>query len=672
MFGSSSIRVVLPLAVLWVVGGLLGCRPQPVGKPTASNTTTASPAPTTPEVAVAGNDKPEDVSKEDEPKEEASPDDRSREEESEKAATETPEETEPATVEPAKPEVPPQKLIVFTTNGPIRVDVQLWIDNEPFDHALESLIDHVLKLADTDQDGTATWEELADQPDLKSGQFGNLSFEDPKERKRLINQYDTNRNGWVDRSEVPRLVSRNRGNSEAFSVRQTSYAAERSRADSPLRQLVDENGDGTIQASEMASASQRIRLHDLDDDEIVTPMELLAASGMSMNDMQGRSNDRRRFFGSQAMFTLDDSTPWDEVLYAIQQNYEHGGPINLGRFPPENLLHQIDTDQDGRLSRDELKTMPDMPPQLVLDVRFGQRDEGVKSLTLAKVETSDGNPQNDSPLADDREIAYDLGADWLVFRARDNVNTESAKPQAENLLRIYDGNQNNYLEPDEVPEGAQQNLNFTSADKDGNEMLYVEEIEAYLLQRNWIRRCQIRLQGIDGDDPLLRVIDPSGDKRLSARELNSLEEQLASVDADDSHSVEFDEIPALLVFEFFRGDQDQAPQPVQLYNDGYAPAVVSKAAPAWFTGMDYNGDGDISRREFLGTQSQFEELDQDGDGFLTSAEIVPVDDVPSDEAPEKEPSTDEASGQASADEEAAPEAAQTEEEETVSSAAESS
>ena len=143
---------------------------------------------------------------------------------------------------------------------------------------------------------------------------------------------------------------------------------------------------------------------------------------------------------------------------------------------------------------------------------------------------------------------------------------------------------------------------------------------------------------------------------------------MASVDADDSNSVEFDEIPALLVFEFFRGDQDQAPQPVQLYRDNDTTVVATKMAPAWFTGMDYNGDGDISRREFLGTQSQFEELDQDGDGFLIVGEIAPADDAPSSEVPGDEASSDvdDVSGQEPVDGEASTK--QTQVEETLSKA----
>ena len=37
--------------------------------------------------------------------------------------------------------------------------------------------------------------------------------------------------------------------------------------------------------------------------------------------------------------------------------------------------------------------------------------------------------------------------------------------------------------------------------------------------------------------------------------------------------------------------------------------------------MDANGDGEISPREFLGTKSQFDAMDANGDGLLDVEEI---------------------------------------------------
>lgn len=513
-----------------------------------------------------------------------------------------------------EPYVPPQRLLVFTSHGPIRVDVLLWIDDQPYDHAMEELVDHVIALADANQDGKATWDELADQPELRSGQFGNLSFEDPRQRKQNIDRYDTNRNGWVDRAEVPRMVSRSSARTEAFSVRRTSYAVNRSRTDSPLRQMLDRDGNGVIAQDEIDSAASRLRLRDLDDDEIVTPMELITASGRSMDDMT-RSGDRRRFFGGQGMFTLDEGTSWNDLLYAMQENYERGGQLQLNKFPEDNLLHTIDADNDGVLRRDELPKLAKLPPEYELTIRFGGDAKKQPRIVMAPLKK-----MASEPITRNNEVTANLGSDLLIFRMRDNVSSEFATRQAEGLLQTYDGNRDGYLEESELPEQG-TNINFVAADKDKDEKLYVAEIEAALLQRNWIQRCHIRLQGIDGDDPLFRAIDPNRDTRLSARELKELGSQLNAMDTNQSHAIEFDEIPALLVFEFFRGDQDSNQAAPQLYTPPQEATAANSETPQWFRGMDYNGDGDISLREFLGTPDQFAELDTNDDGFITDAEV---------------------------------------------------
>jgi Ca2+-binding EF-hand superfamily protein len=38
--------------------------------------------------------------------------------------------------------------------------------------------------------------------------------------------------------------------------------------------------------------------------------------------------------------------------------------------------------------------------------------------------------------------------------------------------------------------------------------------------------------------------------------------------------------------------------------------------------MDRNQDGDVSRREFLGTAESFQKLDQDGDGLIDTKEAA--------------------------------------------------
>ena len=44
----------------------------------------------------------------------------------------------------------------------------------------------------------------------------------------------------------------------------------------------------------------------------------------------------------------------------------------------------------------------------------------------------------------------------------------------------------------------------------------------------------------------------------------------------------------------------------------------------WFHRMDSNHDGDVSRREFLGPQDEFTDMDQNDDGFIDAAEAEAV------------------------------------------------
>jgi hypothetical protein len=53
-----------------------------------------------------------------------------------------------------------------------------------------------------------------------------------------------------------------------------------------------------------------------------------------------------------------------------------------------------------------------------------------------------------------------------------------------------------------------------------------------------------------------------------------------------------------------------------------SPADDNAKPPEWFVRADLNGDGDVSRREFLGDRDQFSRLDANGDGYLGGMEII--------------------------------------------------
>ena len=55
------------------------------------------------------------------------------------------------------------------------------------------------------------------------------------------------------------------------------------------------------------------------------------------------------------------------------------------------------------------------------------------------------------------------------------------------------------------------------------------------------------------------------------------------------------------------------------------PAPGPERGPLWFRKMDRNRDGDVSRKEFLGTDEEFRRLDTDGDGLISVEEAENAD-----------------------------------------------
>jgi Ca2+-binding EF-hand superfamily protein len=122
---------------------------------------------------------------------------------------------------------------------------------------------------------------------------------------------------------------------------------------------------------------------------------------------------------------------------------------------------------------------------------------------------------------------------------------------------------------------------------------------------------------------LFDLLDENRDGRLSLRELHTAWDRLRGFDRNGDGKLGRDEFPRRLQARLGLGKPSLRPA----LKGKQAPEAVKPRGPAWFRKMDRNGDGYVSRREFLGPEELFNKLDTDGDGLISPEEAERLPDA---------------------------------------------
>jgi hypothetical protein len=110
---------------------------------------------------------------------------------------------------------------------------------------------------------------------------------------------------------------------------------------------------------------------------------------------------------------------------------------------------------------------------------------------------------------------------------------------------------------------------------------------------------------------------------LGEREIAFSTQQFQSLDTNGDGRLAAGEVAGRTTVDLVRGS---LPSGEARYNLPHLrPAAGDFRPPDWFESGDFNGDGHISRREFVGTLDQFAQLDLNGDAFISAAEAAVVE-----------------------------------------------
>ncbi len=420
-----------------------------------------------------------------------------------------------------------------------------------------------------------------------------------------------------------------------------------------LFKLLDTNGDGKLTKAKLLAAPAVLLKRDRNEDEIITPDEITSSNSVDsmwltalpVNEANySFLGSRRRNSDGPFRLVAPEESPL-ELARVLQDRYAAKDPKERGTgLTRENLgldtaaFARLDVDGNGRLDLEELSRFGRRTPDLELKVDLGKKAsiELVKRSTPIEQHVRTGR---------DGALVLELGSTRVDLRGLVAPRTETAavaKQMREQYVAEFktaDRDNNGYLDMSEAMRSTFFRNTFKLMDRDGDGKVFEKEMLAFLddflgLQAAAQASCASVGMTSEGKG-LFELLDTDGDRRLSVREMRNAVKLLAELDRAGKGFLTRTDIPRCSQAAFRLG---AAPSVVpysevlavafspdgQLVGEQTQPSRPGRG-PEWFRKMDRNGDGDVSRREFLGTDEQFRAIDTDGDGLISVEEAEAYD-----------------------------------------------
>jgi Ca2+-binding EF-hand superfamily protein len=506
----------------------------------------------------------------------------------------------------------PFRLLLPTEAGLLLVDLEILIDDLPLAKAFDARIDELLSEADEDKSESTTWNEFLDHLASDADQFGRNVAGNRGSRRGMIQMQDRNRNGNVESDEAINVLFRNSGFDSPFRLQGTDYFRGR-KGDSALFGAIDLDDSGGLSETEIDQATESLLRRDQNIDQRIDLNEIIDP----VDDDDPAWNRRRSNRSGTVATDLHGYVDWSMMSYSVD-DLRNNRPFGLSDDP----IGQLDENEDGTISKQEMKSILQCDPDVIVAATLSERPGGETDLSIRWVRSELKPFVQSSPLPS--MIALANPNLILSISLTDRFRNQNQIPAE--AFAMLDANADGALDEAEIPEPLKQQYTLEDYDADEDGKLTLIEINQRIAGTLPIWNVQMRGRGAEFPDALFAYLDTDYNRVLTTREIGAAPSKLRDLvprdfETNGSEELRPERLPDSFSVQIVRGDPQQRdqlfqwrqPETRQLLDNTNSP-------PRWARRMDVNLDGEISVMEFVGSIEQFRLLDTNEDGFIGMTE----------------------------------------------------
>lgn len=393
---------------------------------------------------------------------------------------------------------------------------------------------------------------------------------------------------------------------------------------------LDKNKDGKLTEEELKAAEKLLIPLDNDEDETVSGAELLANSvrptqlGFGSGAMMGMDGQMMQQPGRQRPDDVQihlGPLP-GTVVQAVIKRYDANGDYDLSREEAgfdKGVFDKLDTNKDGKLSATELEAWQVGEPDAVITLTLANTQDTCKA--EAKLNGTGNGVVVQKQTTPDRVV---LLVDKQTIDLAAVPTPDYTRNQANPYGYLFPADKKFLTEKDLVgPQYQFLRVAFDPADFDGDGKLSREEFDRYFALQQSTARLGLTVTHAVQVPNLFQLLDGNSDGRLGVKELRTAFDRLLPLEPSEGKEITKAILQPSVTVRMgntLYGAADTAIYNAQADVTGGGRTPLPLAGPVWFQKMDRNGDGDVSRVEFLGGKEDFDKLDTNRDGLISLEE----------------------------------------------------